>query len=160
MSSWMLSVGFLVFAVFVGLGCSNATDTKSSGGNKEKKDTNSVVGDKEKKESDPVALLKQVFADGKRKAASTVWTLGDPEHDVRKTDSLVSPYIGVIALQAKYMSSSEVVRVIKLEYAFQDDRWVQKKAEFKALTPGAVWNDMYHRLAGTYARDLAESFKP
>src|SRR5438105_2812679 len=114
------------------------------------------------KEADPVALLKEVFADGKKRAEAGIWSLTRSNLDVKKTDSLVSPYSGVITFQSSYTSTStkeDVRHHIKLEYTFQEGRWVQTSAEFKAETPGAVWNDMRHQLAGRNLRELAEIFR-
>ncbi|MBM3982244.1 MAG: hypothetical protein FJ304_18655 [Planctomycetes bacterium] len=122
----------LCLVLLCALGCSGTTPTQKS---QEQSSQN-------KQEADPSAALKAVREKGLAKARAGSWTIPDTTFDVRKTDSLVSPFVGEIsftgsAQDPKYTDPLE--REIRMEYAYQNGAWVLSKVHWRPTTPNAKW---------------------
>ncbi|MBH8555335.1 hypothetical protein I8751_23900 [Nostocaceae cyanobacterium CENA357] len=52
-------------------------------------------------------------------------------YDIQKSDSIVSPYIGIVKYYLNWKVKEEVITdtYIKATYVFQDDKWIFKNAE-------------------------------
>lgn len=121
----------------------------------------------EVKDPDPVELFKTLVADKQEAVATftTVWQNSalkgwarikfdflNPAYDVKKTDSLVSPYAGILSFES-YLHSSPGLprredaeafvawgptgspRPYRAQYVFQDAEWVLKVLERKEINP-------------------------
>lgn len=55
---------------------------------------------------------------------------GNYSYDIQKSDSIVSPYLGIADFEIKWFHNGEYVSdmSIKANYAYQDGQWVLKKA--------------------------------
>jgi hypothetical protein len=81
------------------------------------------------------------------------------EIDVRKTESLVSPFLGILKLTYKYPNS--VVWVHTLTFAAQEDQWIYRgrvgRIRFNGVEKGeddpAHWDAIFQRAADATTRE-------
>jgi len=72
--------------------------------------------------------LKRTFSDGKVATYHAEYT-GQLSYDIRKTDSLVSPYLGVVSWKIRWYHNGKLVNrpfSFDAHYAYQDGQWVLK----------------------------------
>ena len=73
-------------------------------------------------QADPVAELKKHLAhNGTAKTTELVWT--DLKYDVKKTDSLVSPYEGAIEVNASVAGNEGAALIYSVALAYGDSGW-------------------------------------
>jgi hypothetical protein len=130
----------LLFAILLLAGCSKPQNTRVK--------------------VDPVESLKRIVenaggADDLR--GRTVWR--NVQYDVRKTDSLVSPYLGTIKADVYEYSKKEIednkyydVFKFDITLAYQDDKWVLKEIEHESST---FTSDGKHVVTSTKDRRVA-----
>jgi hypothetical protein len=98
------------------------------------------------KQSDPVASLKenvQHFEDYYNTSHMGDYDNGCTQrvagvaYDVKKTDSLISPFLGFVTYISSHTDSNSAIKTErKVELAYQDNHWVVNKVSFRGTTPG------------------------
>src|SRR3954463_10318581 len=71
---------------------------------------------------DPVASFKRIVEDGFERAHARYNYLSEPSYDVRRTESLVSPYTATLTLRGFAGEYGEAS--YQFDYAFQDNQWI------------------------------------
>ena len=116
---------------------------------------------------DPVSSLRSQVAKGKDRVIRKGWTLTEPVVDVRKTDSLVSPYEGSATFRASgyriSQDSTDTYKMnVKLVFSCQNERWSVKAAQYQNLNFGeGDWRNLaYERNVRPESptRKLADEF--
>ena len=85
-------------------------------------------------EPEPVEKMKSLVAEGKEKLKdSERYKVADVTYDVKKSDSLVSPYDGVVNLHVQtdaYGNRGTENYRVNLRYLFRDGEWVFKSGAY------------------------------
>lgn len=81
--------------------------------------------------SDPTEQLKGIV-EGYQKHWSSISKISDFSYDVRKTDSLVSPYLGTLHFREDRGTASE--QEYEVVFVYQDKKWVVKQMRSRYAT--------------------------
>jgi len=146
---------------------SNATNSDSSPMNQISEEKASNMETEQTEVYDPVEQFKKVIENSKKRiedggvydpdddfaglGARTITNVKilNTQYDVQKTDSLVSPYIGLIEHEVVSVTEFENKKensisktICRTHYSYQDNQWIMKKRESYLPALSSEWMDL------------------
>jgi hypothetical protein len=99
--------------------------------------------EKIKKDSERLSSRAKDFADNREGRSFSIRFGGDFDFDIKKTDSVVTPYVGIVDYHIDWCCNGNKVGVqdLRVTYAYQEGTWVFKDVIRREGTLGAAQDE-------------------